>query len=151
MEIKEGMYIRTRWGIAKINAIEGNGLYLDTNLRLIDETRCHKSDIIGEPSDQIIDVIKSGDIVNGRVVEHVTYQMYHKKGDELIGIGNKVVIFGWRDFIAKNMIRTVVTTEQLEAMTYINKLDEYAGMNDPETQEEMKEQWKDDSLERKLR
>lgn len=141
MEIKEGMYVRTRWGIAKVNNIEGNALYLDTNLRLIDETRCHKSDVIGEPSYEIIDVIKSDDIVNGRVVENVIYQMYEQKGDKLIGLGNKVVVFGWRDYINRNMIFSVVTKEQLDAMAYINEHDPSEGMNDPETQEMLKKNW----------
>lgn len=143
MEIKKGMYVRTTYGIGKVNKVDEEtcSVYMETSLPIIDDSRIAYEDLIGEPSYEIIDVIKSGDIVNGRVVENVIYQAYEKKGDDLIGLGNKVVVFGWRDFIARNMIRTVVTTEQLDEMTYVNKLDEYEGMNDPETQEKMKKQW----------
>lgn len=143
MEIKKGMYVRTTYGIGKVDKVDEEtcSVYMETSLPIIDDSRIAYEDFIGEPSYQIIDVIKSGDIVNGRVVENVIYQAYEQKGDELVGLGNKVVVFGWRDFIARNMIFSVVTKEQLEAITYINTLDEYAGMNDPETQEMLKKNW----------
>lgn len=60
MELKEGMYVRTKWGINKINEYvpQSGQLYFKNDV-------CVKSNVI-KASYNIIDLIKSKDIILGK-------------------------------------------------------------------------------------
>lgn len=113
MEIKEGMYVRTKWGIAKVTDIDGEFIYVDRCFQPIDETKCDKNDIIGEPSEHIIDLIEPGDYVNGKKVGYVDSctgyfrEFYYDDEDHEKEYGN------WLE-----EIETVVTKEQFAKCVY---------------------------------
>lgn len=109
-KLEHNMYVRTKWGIAKIIEISEEIIYVDTCFQPIDETKCYKEDIIGEPSFNPIDLIEVGDYVNGRLV---------CKNDEenylyLIGIDadNNIYEESLKD------IKSIVTKEQFSSMEY---------------------------------
>ena len=124
MELKVGMYVRTKWGIAKIREVEiveeilGREIqpitvyYVDRCLQPIDETKCFKEDIIGEPSFDIMDIIQRGDYINGRLVHSVGYNF---QDDWVIKMSDS----NYEDFIyALKDGDVVVTKEQFESMQY---------------------------------
>lgn len=108
-KLEVGMYVRTKWGIAKIREISEETIYVDTCFQPIDETRCYKEDIIGEPSFNPIDLIEVGDYVNGREVVDIFYNA----NDEVIGIDTR----GSVDYVESD-IKSIVTKEQFESMIY---------------------------------
>ena len=79
MKLEVGMYVRTKWGIAKITDVydgkypeffkdgtvrfyDGFVAYVDTCFQLIDETKCYREDI-QKSSHNIIDLIEEHDIL----------------------------------------------------------------------------------------
>ena len=108
MEISEGMYVRKKNGrIAKIikiiNRANCEEYLLDIKNSNFD-VRCENKHIL-KASYKIIDLIEEGDYVNGR--------LYH---DNLIWTEN----YGWIGFdeLEEEDIKSIVTKEQMESITY---------------------------------
>ena len=100
MELKEGMYVRTKWGINKINEYvpQSGQLYLKNDV-------CVKSNVI-KASHNIIDLIEVGDYVNGELVEYIEVDSYK---DYVINSGY---------WCKQKDIKSIVTKEQFESMQY---------------------------------
>lgn len=116
MEIKEGMYVRTNYGIAKITGIE-----IEREVYSLDkpivwdnmegwEDCCTIRDIVGEPSYDIAELIAIGDYVNGKPVVH----KYYIKGDTIFCIK----LFGGKMLHSTKRIESVLTKEQFEHIMY---------------------------------
>ena len=129
MELKEGMYVRTKWGIAKITEVEvveeilGREVqpitvyYVDRCFQPIDETKCFKEDIL-KTSNNIIDLIEVGDYVNGCYVVEVT-RLYTGNGNYIRGVDTDTTqSYGWDTGIPESQIKSIVTKEQFESMSY---------------------------------
>ena len=100
MELKEGMYVRTKEGnIEKICAIENVHIYTDEDYL----SWYPNYNAISKASHNIIDLIEVGDYVNG-------YEVTSK--DQFLGFGNH----DW--YIADYEIKSIVTKEQFESMEY---------------------------------
>lgn len=118
MKLEIGMYVRTKSfkglpsKIGKINKIEYNaGIDNETYIALDnDEEKCRRWTedwLIGKPSFNPVDLIEVGDYVNGELVlEKVLY-----------GNNAGVKVFGNIYYIED--IKTIVTHEQMEIMSYI--------------------------------
>lgn len=106
MELKEGMYVRTKRGqIGKIITIGKDNVAIEFNRMWQDII--HKENIVKEPSFDIIDLIEDGDYVNGYKVDFV-------QNNEIIFNHNhptKLNIF------AKD-IKSIVTREAFKNMSY---------------------------------
>lgn len=115
MELKVGMYIRTKDGnISKIKDIN-NFIYTDKQR--------YGKHYIEKASENIIDLIKVGDYVNGYKIEEVNNNL-----NEHEGICNCLDTYLWRVndleifeeiVIFENDIKSVVTKEQFESIKYI--------------------------------
>lgn len=120
LELKEGFYIRTKKGIGKINEIRDFmgvlEFHLDSNIGKIHNVTNNTywnnvDDIIGEPSEHLIDLIEIGDYVNA---EKVTF-VYSPTG-----LNNYSFTLGDHIYNCTNDdIRDVVTKEQFEACKYV--------------------------------
>ena len=113
MELKEGMYVRTKYGIAQITSIVcGQDVHFDNeeleNIRPYDgiskDGTYWRENIIGKPSHNIIDLIEVGDYVNGERVEEIWKEVV------LVGQECRPISF--------NNIKSIVTKEQFEAIKY---------------------------------
>lgn len=121
MKIKVGMYIRTEKGIAKIINIfpDGSEPYseakyeTDTYLEIYyDSQYVSEYDII-KASFDIINLIEYNDYVNGeRIVDVIPVEVC---GDELL---DNQHIFTADGEIYENEIKSIVTKEQFEQMSY---------------------------------
>ena len=118
--LKDGMYIRTKWGIAKAIYIDDEIVYIDRCFESIDETKCYKTDIIGEPSFFIIDLIEPDDYVNGSKVLKTNCNFEYTDDDSDTGVNevddgleleNGFIYFEYE-------IESVVTKEQFESINY---------------------------------
>ena len=122
MELKEGMYVRTKGGyIRKIDRVwddthfnvdkvyYNNNIYEDTLGCILDE------DIIGEPSYNIIDLIEVGDYVNGIYIEENNGKYLKTLEDDMENsrLGHIECIK-----IYPNDIKSIVTKEQFSKMEY---------------------------------
>lgn len=115
MELKEGMYVRTKYGIAQITSIVcGQDVHFDNeeleNISPYDgiskDGTYWRENIIGEPSYNIIDLIEVGDYVNGLLVQSNDYNF-----------DKPIKIFSYLRF-GKEDIKSIVTKEQMEQMAY---------------------------------
>lgn len=120
-----GQYVRTKYGIKKITEfICGQDIRFDnTDGFDVSLREFHDYDgipyngsawedlVIGEPSDDVIDLIKSGDYVNGRKV-HLTG--YNFQDDYVLYMSDSM----HEDFIYPNEIKTIVTKEQFKHLEY---------------------------------
>lgn len=123
MELKKGMYIRTKKGIGKINEIRDFmgvlEFHLDSNIGKIhnvtDNTYWNNvDDIIGEPSEHLIDLIEVGDYVNGvKVTEIKDGKPYHEDYND--------PYFSY--YFEENNIKDIVTKEQFNACKYVVERD----------------------------
>ena len=97
MELEVGMYVRTEWGINKINEYvpQSGQLYLKTDV-------CVKSNVL-KASNNIIDLIEVGDYVNG-------FPVIHKEND--------ILKCGLLVQFKENEIKSIVTKEQFKSMEY---------------------------------
>ena len=111
MNLEPNMYVRTKWGIARLigecwKDFGGELAYaVDCCLQPIDETKIFKEDIIGEPSFNLIDLIEVGDYVNEERVE--------EKWKEVVLVGQECRP------ITPNDIKSIVTKQQFESMQYV--------------------------------
>lgn len=137
MELKEGMYVRTKVGIFKIRKITKDLAYWKHEKRVIELDRnipkynyrflFYKDESIFKGAkfkDNILDLIEVGDYVNGYKVtmledehyDYVTDSVKKIKDKEKIKIilGNEEQFYG---VYAKD-IKSIVTREQFSAMEY---------------------------------
>ena len=120
MELKEGMYVRTHQGIAKIvekpniSVVVWNDrkvIYVDENGHPVPTSFNFFvfEDEITVFSFNIIDLIKVGDYVNGVEVEEINDK-------EIMLVDTHL----WIDKeVANRLIKSVVTREQFESMKYV--------------------------------
>ena len=129
-KLEIGMYVRTKYGIGMVDETEMFmdkyfQFHLDSNKGRIHNVTTNtywnsEEDIIGEPSFKIIDVIEEGDLVNDMFVESnegnklCTLEEDYERST--LGYVRYVEIFN-------GQIETVVTHEQLAAMSYEVKYD----------------------------
>ena len=115
MELKEGMYVRTKHGIRKIIEIdEDNNQYIDKTYvnDFRQEINCiSDSCIIGEPSFNIIDLIEEEDYVNDYYVTTGNQNVGSIYIAEINGLGLKRKLYN-KD------IQSIVTKEQFEEISY---------------------------------
>ena len=109
MELKEGMYVRTKKDIFQIRNdktfLENKIEYIAVNGRYT----CIDVKTIIKASNNIIDLIEVGDYVNGNRVVSV-----HKDKKYQIEI-NDEYSYG---YLKKEEIKSIVTKEQFESMSY---------------------------------
>ena len=122
-KLEVGMYVRTKWGIAKIREVEvveeilGREVqlitvyYVDSCFQPIDETKCFKEDIL-KASYNIIELIEVGDYVNGVEVIGKEFDNFNKEYLQC-GVGDYVIC----TFEVKD-IKTILTKEQFNSMKY---------------------------------
>lgn len=116
MEIKEGMYVRTKYGIKKIYKINHNAFKWKYLYELkhqdgdgcIDLGELCDSEIIGEPSYNILDLIQVGDYANGLPVIFNAVER-----------GGNIILVPGGDCFTEDKIKSIVTKEQFESMKYI--------------------------------
>ena len=117
MELKEGMYVRTRKGIGKVvehKKLESWG-YL---VKIIGQYSCYTHTSNGELTDVIkasynpIDLIEVGDYVNGKKVDKIAFV------DGEYYIKTKVSNTGNYDYLPEHLIENIVTKEQFERIAY---------------------------------
>ena len=126
MELKEGMYIRTKYNdfcnmvaIRKIDEIDDDGSFWIDDY-IIDtygdeQDKLHEEDV-EFASEDIVNVIKPGDYVNGYLVTTVSKDAY---GETIVFVGQRLIEEAgyYRSYYSKD-IKTVVTKEQFENMAY---------------------------------
>ena len=135
--IKEGMYVRTNKGIAKVTRLcdLDNVAWTDRkdiffgiirNTGKIDFVIYDDGTVIGEPSFDVIDLIEEGDYVNGievsRIYEKGDYydNSTHKFDRKTIEVFNDIYETIPHEYLFTNDdIKTVVTAEQYMTTQYV--------------------------------
>lgn len=126
MELKEGMYVRTKYNdfcnmvaIRKIDEIDDDGSFWIDDY-IIDtygdeQNKLHEEDV-EFASEDIVNVIKPGDYVNGYLVTTVSKDAY---GETIVFVGQRLIEEAgyYRSYYSKD-IKTIVTKEQFENMAY---------------------------------
>lgn len=121
MELKEGMYIRTKYNdfcnmvaIRKIDEFDDDGSFwiddyiIDT---YGDEQNKLREEDIELASEVITNVIKSGDYVNGVLVTETMIKMRDEQG--VFGLPDK-----YEMFVEEIPVKKIVTKEQFALMEY---------------------------------
>lgn len=107
MELKEGMYVRTKYGITQYREYETDKGKL-LCMPLTNGTFANIEDVV-KASNNIIDLIEVGDYVNGYKVKY-------------IDIDNNILrveAFCWgNNIIEREYIKSIVTKEQFALMEY---------------------------------
>lgn len=126
MELKEGMYVRTKYNdfcnmvaIRKIDEIDDDGSFWIDDY-IIDtygdeQNKLHEEDV-EFASEDIANVIKPGDYVNGYLVTTVSKDAY---GETIVFVGQRLIEEAgyYRSYYSKD-IKTIVTKEQFANMEY---------------------------------
>ena len=132
MELKEGMYVRTKYNdfcnmvaIRKIDEIDDDGSFwiddyiIDT---YGDEQNKLREEDIELASENIVDVIKPGDYVNGeRVIalrKDIPERYIHMNSKDNFIFVEYDLANNWYYGIDTDKIKTVVTKEQFESVKY---------------------------------
>ena len=107
MELKEGMYVRTKWGyiceLININDFREPTMRYGVEASYLRDVMFIGDEDILKASNNIIDLIEVGDYVNG-------YEVTSK--DQFLGFGN----YDW--YMLDNEIKSIVTKEQFESLQY---------------------------------
>lgn len=129
-DLKVGMYVRTNYGIGKIDKTrmfmdKYFEFHLDSNkgrIHNVDDNTYWNSleDIIGEPSFDILELIRPGDYVNGSKVIKTKCKLEYMDDDSDTGV-NEIydgleLADGWIYF--EYEIETILTKEQFEREMY---------------------------------
>ena len=133
MELKEGMYIRTKYNdfcnmvaIRKIDEIDDDGSFWIDDY-IIDtygdeQDKLHEEDV-EFASENIVDVIKPGDYVNGeRVIalrKDIPERYIHMNSKDNFIFVEYDLANNWYYGIDTDKIKTVVTKEQFALMEYM--------------------------------
>lgn len=121
MELKKGMYVRTKKGIGKIHEIRDFmgelEFHLDSNTGKIHQQKYNMywnnvDDIIGEPTFDLIDLIEVGDFVNNKMVNRIEKNYI---------VVNE--IWNGRELIRNDEIKSIVTKAQFNACKYVVERD----------------------------
>lgn len=126
MELKEGMYVRTKYNdfcnmvaIRKMDEIDDDGSFWIDDY-IIDtygdeQNKLHEEDV-EFASEDIVNVIKPGDYVNGYLVTTVSKDAY---GETIVFVGQRLIEEAgyYRSYYSKD-IKTIVTKEQFALMEY---------------------------------
>ena len=126
MKIEVGMYVRTKYNdfcnmvaIRKMDEIDDDGSFWIDDY-IIDtygdeQNKLHEEDI-EIASENIVDVIKPGDYVNGYLVTTVSKDAY---GETIVFVGQRLIEEAgyYRSYYSKD-IKTIVTKEQFALMEY---------------------------------
>ena len=120
MELKEGMYVRTKYnGISKIVDYINDPTHYFFKCYKLDRDYINCEEHITEidvlkASHNIIDLIEVGDYVNGKIVTEIQVDYINDYTEEI-----KLVFTGENDYIYTNKdIKSIVTKEQFEAIKY---------------------------------
>ena len=132
MELKEGMYVRTKYNdfcnmvaIRKMDEIDDDGSFWIDDY-IIDtygdeQDKLHEEDV-EFASEDIVNVIKSGDYVNGeRVIalrKDIPERYIHMNSKDNFIFVEYDLANNWYYGIDTDKIKTVVTKEQFENMAY---------------------------------
>lgn len=114
MELKEGMYVRTKDGFIDkvINDYKDSCNNPNCNCKHVScEHNYYDEEIIIKASDNIIDLIEVGDYVNGDKVTEEMIKMRDKQG--VFGLPDK-----HRVFIDEIKVKNIVTKEQFASVKY---------------------------------
>lgn len=121
MELKEGMYVRTKYNdfcnmvaIRKIDEIDDDGSFWIDDY-IIDtygdeQDKLHEEDV-EFASEDIVNVIKPGDYVNGVLVTETMIKMRDEQG--VFGLPDK-----YEMFVEEIPVKKIVTKEQFALMEY---------------------------------
>ena len=126
MELKKEMYVRTKYNdfcnmvaIRKIDEIDDDGSFWIDDY-IIDtygdeQNKLHEEDV-EFASEDIVNVIKPGDYVNGYLVTTVSKDAY---GETIVFVGQRLIEEAgyYRSYYSKD-IKTIVTKEQFALMEY---------------------------------
>ncbi len=135
MKLEVGMYVRTKCGIAKItDIICGQDVKFDNdNIFEDNDDKTHhmydgiskndyffKHEILGEPSFNIIDLIKVGDIleINEEKYEVIYDESYEKLGILIPSRKELSIRHSALEYVFKKYEVAIVTKEQFESMEY---------------------------------
>ena len=120
-----GMYVRTKWGIAKIIDFEAQNFLIKLDKKIMYENLPEYYDYttignILKASHNIIDLIEEGDYINGLRVEKSKYgELYtsytYMGGD--IGLQQETYTTFLKDY-EKDDVYSILTKEQFESMSY---------------------------------
>ena len=123
MELKEGMYVRTKLNdfcnlvairkIEEIDEDDDNKFWIDDYIidTFGDEQNKLSEEDVDKASDDITDLIKAGDYVNGVKVTEEMIKMRDKQG--VFGLPDK-----HRVFIDEIKVKNIVTKEQFASVKY---------------------------------
>lgn len=126
MKLEVGMYVRTKYNdfcnmvaIRKMDEIDDDGSFWIDDY-IIDtygdeQNKLHEEDV-EFASEDIVNVIKPGDYVNGYLVTTVSKDAY---GETIVFVGQRLIEEAgyYRSYYSKD-IKTIVTKEQFESMAY---------------------------------
>lgn len=118
MELKEGMYVRTKKGIGRVTEYTKHESW-GYIVKVLGQYSCYTHTSNGELSDVIkashnlIDLIEAGDYVNGVEVIGKEFDNFNKEYLQC-GVGDYVIC----TFEVKD-IKTILTKEQFESQKYI--------------------------------
>ena len=126
MIVKEGLYVRTKYNdfcnmvaIRKIDEIDDDGSFWIDDY-IIDtygdeQNKLHEEDV-EFASEDIVNVIKPGDYVNGYLVTAVSKDAY---GETIVFVGQRLIEEAgyYRSYYSKD-IKTIVTKEQFNSVKY---------------------------------
>ena len=106
-KLEAGIYVRTKWGyickIININDFREPSMKYGVEASYLKDVMFIGDDDILKTSHNIIDIVQVGDYVNG-------YEVTSK--DQFLGFGNH----DW--YMLDNEIKSIVTKEQFESMSY---------------------------------
>ena len=118
MKLEVGMYVRTKYnGIFNIQVLEAIR-DIDCDYIEINYIRFPRNEIL-KASHNIIDLIETGDYVNGYMVEEVV-KVPNEEIDRVVKLATDNV-FGWEyeaEELYKDEIKSIVTKEQFSQMEY---------------------------------
>lgn len=116
LELKENMYVRTKDGIiAKVDYIDNDTIFFDKDLYRthgdsIDFLEKDNLERIAKASYNIIDILETGDYVNGEKIDYISIS---KNGKKRLLIRDNIYFFD--KYIS---INSIITKEQFEQMAY---------------------------------
>ena len=123
MELKEGMYVRTKKGIGRVTEYTKHESW-GYIVKVLGQYSCYTHTSNGELSDVIkashnlINLIEAGDYVNGVEVIGKEFDNFNKEYLQC-GVGDYVIC----TFEVKD-IKTILTKEQFESQKYIVESDD---------------------------
>lgn len=114
MKLEVGMYVRTKYGITQYREYETDKGQL-LCMPLTNGTFANIEDVL-KASNNILDLIKPGDYVNGYLVTTVSKDAY---GETIVFVGQRLIEEAgyYRSYYSKD-IKTIVTKEQFESVEY---------------------------------